>query len=279
MLNEVSQGKFERNRIAHKSGIFSGCLVFFKSTVGLGLLVSQYFFGRAGLALGTLTTIFTCLIIGYTMQLIINVADRLERERGEDIENYDQITNIVYGKKMMVITKIFCFLFNEGIILVNITHLSGFFMDNLKDLLPESLHEIEFFKLMTILVILVILVVILEPEKIKYPSYVAGFILIVATALMWILSYVQLYKNTEKKHYDLFSFPDFPAVIGNQLYAFESIGTLFTVRSTLAKRNDMHKVLWLTFILIFTLFATNGITFLLVNLIDFRQKRFATCRF
>lgn len=264
MIRE-SEGQFEKNRLRHKSGVFSGCLVFFKSTVGLGLLVSQYFFGRAGLALGTATTVLTSTIIAYTMWLIVSVADKMEAEGSGDIENYDQITDRIYGKTMMVVTKIFCFLFNLGIILVNITNLSSFLLENIGHLFPMYLQQIEFFKLLSILAIQVTLIFILEPEKIKYPSYIAAIILFLATAIMWVMSLSQLSKNTERKHYDLVSFPDFPAVIGNQLYAFESIGTLFTVRSTLKDRNSMHRVLVYTFILIFILFASNGIIFLIVR--------------
>lgn len=258
-------GAFERARARHKSGVLSGCLVFFKSTVGLGLLVSQYFFGRAGLVLGTLTTVLTTTIIGYTMHLVVAVADKMEADGSPDVENYDQITEALFGRAMMVVTKVFCFLFNEGIVLVNITNLAGFLLDHLGHLFPSSLQDPDFFKLVAILLIQLTLIFILEPEKIKYPSYAAAIVLFVATGIMWVMGYVQLARNAEPKPFDLFSLPDFPAVIGNQLYAFESIGTLFTVRSTLARRGDMHRVLLYTFLLIFFLFATNGVTFLIVG--------------
>lgn len=260
-----NQDKFNIRRMQHKSSVFSGCLVFFKSTVGLGLLVSQYFFGKAGLLLGTLTTIVSCLIIGFTMNLIISVADKMEETANVNIENYDQITQSVYGNTMMVVTKIFCFLFNEGIILVNITNLAGFMLMNVGPYMPLVFREIEFFKLFSIFMILVVLAFILEPEMIKYPSYLAAVILFVATFIMWLMSFHQFFTNTDSKEFELFSLPNFPSLIGNQLYAFESIGTLFTVRSTLQKRSDMHKVLFYTFILIFGLFAMNGVSFLIVR--------------
>ena len=274
MISE-KMGEFERRRMQHKSSILSGCLVFFKSTVGFGLVSSQYFFGKAGLFLGILTTIISCLVIWYTMKLIVQAADDIETNENIEIENYDQITSKIFGYKMTFITKAFCFLFNEGIVLVNITNLANFLQSSLTDYLPVYLHDSEFFKVIIIIVFIILLVFILEPEMIKYPSYVAAFVLLLATVTMWIMSLVQYIKNSEPKNYNDFSILNFPALIGNQLYAFESIGTLFTVRSTLANRTDMHKVLAYTFVLIFSLFAINGISFLVVTLLDVRRIRFA----
>jgi hypothetical protein len=42
----------------------------------------------------------------------------------------------------------------------------------------------------------------------------------------------------------------------------ESIGTLFTVRSTLKKRSDMKKVLLISFSIILFLFLANGLSFI-----------------
>lgn len=262
----MNEGSYEQRRQKFKSNIFSGCLVFFKSTVGLGLLVSQYFFGQAGLLLGTCTTILSCLIICYTMSLIISVADKLERESHDTlcIENYDQITDIIYGQPMMIVTKIFCFLFNEGIILVNITNLARFLLENFEKSVPSGFEGIDFFKLVAVFLILLSLVFIIEPEMIKYPSYLAAFILFFATFIMWVMSYFQLFKNGKTKPFEYMNFMHFPSLVGNQLYAFESIGTLFTVRSTLQSHSQMHKVLKYTFVLIFLLFAINGISFLIV---------------
>ena len=53
-----------------------------------------------------------------------------------------------------------------------------------------------------------------------------------------------------------------PYFIGNQLYAFESMGSLFTIRSTLKKRSEMSKIIGYSYILVLFLFITNGLSFL-----------------
>ena len=87
--------------------------------------------------------------------------------------------------------------------------------------------------------------------------------LIVSIVSFWVIN-TKTYIHTDiKPVYKLFEFSQLSDFIGNQLYAMESIGTLFTVRSTLKKRSNMKNVLKYSFRFILLLFIVNGISFIL----------------
>ena len=260
---------YEERRLKYKNGVLSGFFIFFKSTVGLGLLVSQYYFGEAGAILAPITSLLSCLLIFFTMNLITTIADEIEEaeaEQGTVIENYDQITERVLGNTMKIIVKLFCFFINEGVTIVNVTNFSKYIMPHISmHFNNELFHVIEFYKLLSIVMIIFLLVFILEPEKLKYPSYAATIILVMATIYMWVTNGVKTAQAEKLPAFDLFNFSNLPALVGFQLYAFESIGSLFTVRSTLARPKDMHKVMKITFVFIFILFSGTGLSFILVK--------------
>ena len=52
-------------------------------------------------------------------------------------------------------------------------------------------------------------------------------------------------------------------MIGNLLYSFESIGTVFTVRTTLKRPKKMRKILYLSYTLVTFIILTNSIIFLI----------------
>ena len=111
---------------------------------------------------------------------------------------------------------------------------------------------------------MVTLLFVIEPEKLKYPSYFATIVLISGLMIMWVMNGQRILAEAHKFDIEYFNVKNLPPLIGTQLYSFESIGTLFTVRSTLARPKNMHKVLRITFVFIFALFTLNGVLFLLV---------------
>lgn len=61
----------------------------------------------------------------------------------------------------------------------------------------------------------------------------------------------------------MFNFNYTSDMIGNLLYSFESIGTLFTVRSTLKKPRDMTKILYFSYAMVTFIIMTNSVIFLI----------------
>ncbi len=89
---------YEGRRHMNKNGYFAGVLLFFKSTVGLGLIINQYFIGKAGLVLGNFITLFLVVFIGYTLDQTLIVANSLERKnRKLKIQGFDEVSGLVLG--------------------------------------------------------------------------------------------------------------------------------------------------------------------------------------
>ena len=268
--NTFDTTTYEGRRHLHKNSIFAATFLFFKSTIGLGLLVNQYYIGKAGLLWGSFITFFLVIFVGNTLDLMLKIANNIEKKSYKKIkiENFDQISFLVFGKKMQICTKIFIILYNESVLLINTINFAKFLQIQFSGNFPEFkiFENLNYFKLFIIILFLCILIFIVEPEKLKYLSYFATVILVLALLIMWtenIIKYFIIEKT--KPYWEYVNFNYTSNLIGNQLYSLESIGTLFTVRSTLKKPKKMRNVLFWTYLLVTSIFIINGTTFLLVN--------------
>ena len=277
--NLVGQGQdtYESLRNYHKNGVLSGCFIFFKSTVGLGLLASQCFFGKAGLLLSFLVSAVLVLLIQYTMRLLTNVAKDMESKDPKlKIETYGQMVERVLGPKTKIFTLIACFEFNHAILIINTTNFAKFVMNQFQP--EQGTGDISMYKLVIIGILVVSLLLVIEPEKLKFTSYVSAVALIGGTIIMWAMN-LGIWAKRPQPEYDLANFKYFSNYVGNQLYAIESIGTLFTVRALLREPAKIDKVMAYTFVFILSMFLLNGSSFLIVSLSDLRQRRTQAGRF
>ena len=80
---------------------------------------------NAGFLLGPITSIVMALLIGYSMFLIVRIADDLEKKE-ENIENFDKITKKIFGRIMKIFTKFCCFMFNYCCLVVNMINFGKF---------------------------------------------------------------------------------------------------------------------------------------------------------
>lgn len=65
------------------------------------------------------------LLIGYSMFLIVRIADDIESKE-DNIENFDKITKKIFGKIMKIFTKFCCFMFNYCCLVVNMINFGKF---------------------------------------------------------------------------------------------------------------------------------------------------------
>lgn len=73
----------------YKNGVFAGTLIFFKSTIGIGLLVNQYFVGKSGMILGLVITFLVCFLVLYTLDQMLGLANKIERKTQQRIISFD----------------------------------------------------------------------------------------------------------------------------------------------------------------------------------------------
>ena len=262
---EIPESSYEKSRKLHKNGVFSGSFIFFKSTVGLGMLASQFFFGKAGLVLSTLVSILLVLLIHYTMRLLTNIAkDMEEKDSNLSINTYDQMVGKVLGCFAQVFTKIACFEFNHAVIIINAINLSKFAMQNVSSLDGSSGAGLDTFKFITICLLVTLLVIIIEPEKLKFTSYISSIVLVGGIIILWVLN-TEVWLSRPQPNFALVDFHNFASVVGNELYAIEGVGTLFTVRSVLREKSKINQVMSISFAIILLIFVVNGISYLVVG--------------
>lgn len=89
------------------------------------------------------------------------------------------------------------------------------------------------------------------------------FILLLAFLLMWGNSIQEYLKQQPKKTYLLYDFSYTTATIGQILFTFESIGTIFSVRQILRRPDSMREVLHLTYLIVILIIFINAVVFLI----------------
>lgn len=86
-FNDYNQ---QRDKI--KNGIFTTFIIFFKSTVGVGLLANQMYYFTSGYILGPIIALVITGLICYNMILAVSVADDIEeKDLDVTINNLDEL--------------------------------------------------------------------------------------------------------------------------------------------------------------------------------------------
>lgn len=170
----------------YKNGVFSGTLIFFKSSIGIGLLVNQYFVGKCGLVWGLVITLGVASLMICVLDQMLLSTNKLEIEQRRKIRSMDEFAGNTFGRG----TKLFCkgmiLAYNEAVLLVNTINMCKFFQHQFMLVAPSSpLVRIEMVKFIVIMIFLLFLVFLVEPEKVKYVSFLSMFILFLALILMW----------------------------------------------------------------------------------------------
>lgn len=263
-----SPKSYEERRQELKISVGDATLILFKAVVGLGLLVTQFDFGKCGVILGTLITIFACFLTGYTKYLVLNITNKIEEERddGSVVENYDKVVELTLGNKMRVFTKISCFIFNTFACIVLTINFSKFIHSELtQTVVALNGFDLQYFQAILYMLTLIFIFILLEPEKLKYPCLVGTFVLIFAIVFCWLLNLKTLLFRKESVNISYFNPAFIPALLGNMLSSSESVTTIFTIRSTMKEPKKMTLVLQYTFMLIIGFFLICGISCLYVR--------------
>lgn len=266
--NETTQ-TYEQKRLLYKNSTFAAICIFFKGTVGLGLLVNQYYLAKAGLILGPLLTIIVTILITYTILLILRLANRIEHTRSSEFkfETMDELVEVVLGRFAKIMTKICTFLLNQATIIVNAINFSKFIRNQaVRDTDSGFLADLHFYKLITIAIFLLLMGTIVEPERLKYPAYISAAILFLGISMLWFNNGQIVYHQGGFAPLNYFNVYGISSLVGSQLYSFESIGIVFGIRATLKHPHHMKRVLVITFFGIALLFVYNGVSFLTVSL-------------
>lgn len=133
-----------------------------------------------------MTTFFLCFFVGYCLDMMLKIADELEKDGIRKIEDFDEVTEYTYNHSMKIFSKVMILFYNLSVIIINTVNFSKFLRDQMFSLPLPIFQSLSFYKLLLIIVFLLVLIFLIEPEKLRYVSYLATFILVVALSIMWI---------------------------------------------------------------------------------------------
>ena len=143
-------------------------------------------------------------------------------------------------------------------VLVNCVNLSKFMQLNFGSFFDnDTLRDLSFYKFLVVILMLVLVLFIIQPEKLKYTSYVGAFIMLAILFYCWIESFSRGFPNFPNTI--LFDFNGFAPLIGAQLYSLESIASLFCVRSTMKRRSQATKMVVYVNVVCGGFFVLNGL--------------------
>ena len=259
---------YAERREKAKNGILTGCIMFFKSTCGLGLFVTQFYLAKAGLILGPLASCLTAAIIILGMYLSLKVSNDIEEKSGHTVEltTYDKLVNRTLGFKMRVLAKLTIILSIYVSINVNIINMAKFLNENaFGNVDTGPFQDLNFCKLFVMFLMLTIIFFIVEPENFKYPTYVSMVLYLTAVLITVFSNIGSIASAEELPEIDYFNFSELSNLVSTQVYSFESITMIFGIRSTLKRPSDMKKIVFIAIGAGTFMYVLNAILVLLVS--------------
>lgn len=270
ILSVLSSSSYSQKRKSLKNGFLVTCLIFFKASVGFGFYSSQMYFFDSGWLLGLLVTIILSYIVAYAMYILCQLINEIEKTNYNlGIENMEEIVfycfqNSKVQNTLYTLCKTFTFFLNYAIILVNGINFSKFLTNKIGVLFDsDTFRDLTFYKLCFILINIILIILILEPEKMKWLSYLGFFGLIISTIYIFVIYLDSGFPNSD--YVTAINFKGFATLVGSQLYSIESIGTLVCIRSTMQKKSHSHKMVVQVMSVVCICFSLMGVLTYLSN--------------
>lgn len=120
----------------------------------------------------------------------------------------------------------------------------------------DSLRDLNFYKLLVLVICLVLIYFIVEPEKIKYTSTVGALVVSCSLVYIWIVCISREFPSASQAK--LWDFTYFPNLVGAQVYSLEGFTTLLCVRSTMKNRSQANIVVYVVMGCAIVFFSLNG---------------------
>lgn len=258
---------YDERRDEAKNNFFTATIMLFKGTVGLGVLVNQYYLGKTGLILGSFCTVLVIGLISYGIRLSLDLANQIESASNgkTSFKTLDSMIGHVLGKKWKIVTKVMSFGLNQVACLVNLASFARFLKTRtLLSLHSGILTNIQFLKMIAVGCFCLVTILIVEPENYKYTS-IAAFLILLTGLIIMMDENIGIILSNGISEFNLFNPVYLASIASSQLYSFESIGIIFGIRSTLKEPKQMKGILTLTFSVICVFSLVFASSFLLVS--------------
>ena len=265
LLETSDEMTYESLRLLNKNSFSAGLIMFLSATLDSGIISNQFYFGKAGLFLGTLIVIILMFFTVYVIERLMAVATKIEKDSDGriKIETFSDISKIVFGYKTEVVTKVFIFAINWTIIIFNSLNTADFLLHRFGEGENSGLM-IFLIKLFSFLLFYTLILIITEPEKLSGISKFIYLAVITPLIILFCWNITNLAEGESTNDFKFFQFSHLFPLTGSLFYCYGYMGTIFGVRSTLKKPSDMSRIIKYALSFVTIVFIVNGSTFLIV---------------
>ena len=221
---------------AHSSNV-QAFFTLFKSFIGGGVFTLPFSFHLAGLGLSTIVIILSGLLTMYCLAAIIKVADSMKENSKLTLE---KIVLETLGRKMCRSVEVSLLIMQFGVCIGTFI-MANQFLDysfcsyNVDGLCQNTLFKVALFAILTIPISF-----INNAHYFYIPSMIGGiFVLVtIASQLVYdseLISEMPPFQLRLSAHFKTFNWEQIPLIFGVSAYAFEGIGTLFSIRGAMLR--------------------------------------------
>jgi hypothetical protein len=229
--NEIT---YEASRLLNKNSYKKRLVLFLSVTLDTGIISNQFFFGKAGLLLGTLLVPLIVFLNVYVMERTMAVATSIEKESDGQtkIETFSDISREGFGTKTEIVTKACIFSVNWTIIIFNCLNTVEFLLNSIGNE-DRSETTLILIKLLVYLIFFVFILVITEPEKLSNVSGIIYLMTIMPLLIVFCRNIKDFVRGKYSSDFEYFQFSNVFPLTGSLLYCLGYMGTIFSIRSTL----------------------------------------------
>ena len=124
----------------------------------------------------------------------------------------------------------------------------------------EIFRDITFYKFLTVVFLLLLIAVLKSAEMLKYPSLFSTLAILISLFVFWGLNLANgAFRNF--KNVDVAEWGHALPLVASQVYSIESVGTILTIRNTMARPSRLSYLLKVIFVAAIALFMLNGWSF------------------
>ena len=88
-----SRSSYKETRQVYKNGFLMSTIIFFKSTISVGMMNNQRYYFSSGWGLGVFVSVMITLILGYTMNLLVDISNDIEKKNKlVEIDTFEEIS-------------------------------------------------------------------------------------------------------------------------------------------------------------------------------------------
>ena len=209
--------------------MFEAGLNLFKAYIGGGILGLPYAFERAGYVLAGIVMMIIILIIYYTTTLIVSVCSTMDKPN----LTFKDVFDATLGKRGSNIYKVLLVIMQMGCCVAYVIFFTEFF--SIAFGVSNSAGNRIIFLSISLVVIVPMIMINTYHLFHKWSRWANIFTLItLITILEFSVSKIMSKDhNNEELREDLFHFSDLPHFLGIAIFAFECIGSIFSVRASM----------------------------------------------